>query len=539
MGKLYYGDNLRILREKIPDQSVDLIYLDPPFNSNADYNLLFREKTGNQSESQIRAFSDTWKWGTEPEKTLDELIRGDWVPSNVSEAIQAIADFIGRNDLLAYLVMMDVRLIELHRVLKDTGSIYLHCDPTASHYLKIIMDTIFGPKNFRNEIIWKRTSAHNDPSRYGRIHDSILFYTKSENFTYNAQYLPYSEDYITSFYKYTDPDGRKYRLDNLANPHPGGYNYEYKGYKPPENGWRMPVSTMERWESEGHIHFPESKDRRLAYKRYLDEMPGVPLQDVWDDISPLQGQSTERLGYPTQKPLALLERIVSVSSNEGDVILDPFCGCGTAIHAAQKLNRDWVGIDITHLAINLIRNRLLDTFRIMPQVEGEPTDVAGANALAEQDRFQFQAWALSLIGARPSPRKVADHGIDGVIFNRKTEKDYFVGLVQVKSGNVKPSDIRDLRGVIERDKADYGVFLSMKDATRDMVIEAAQAGFLETVWGEKVPRLQILTIQELLDGKKPEYPSIPDTYQKAEREKRRISNKGKDSRLDAFEENNF
>jgi len=522
-GILYYGDNLDILRTWIKDESIDLIYLDPPFNSKTDYNILFKEHSGELSESQIRAFKDSWKWDKKAQETYEYLLDTSHVPANVSESIKSIVDFIGKNDLSAYLVMMAVRLIELRRVLKPTGSIYLHCDPTASHYLKIIMDTIFGPGNFRNEIIWKRTSAHNDPGRYGRIHDVLLFYTKTDQFTFNTVYSEYDEEYLSKFYRYMDEKGRRYRLDNLANPHPGGYIYDYKGYKPPANGWRMPVETMKELDEQGRIYFPKDKDKRLSLKRYLDEMKGVPLQDIIDDIPPIGPQSKEKLGYPTQKPLALLERIIETSSNKGDIVLDPFCGCGTAIHAAQKLERNWIGIDITHLAINLIKNRLFDAFRIVPEIVGEPKDLEGARQLAFQDRYQFQWWALSLIGARPfndERKKGADRGIDGIIYNPvKGSEKVYKGIVQVKSGHVDVKHIRDLIGTMEREKADYGIYLTLEEPTGPMNKEAIEAGHFKDVFGQDIPKIQIFTIEELLNGKKPIYPVPPDNFRTAEREK--------------------
>lgn len=535
MGILYYGDNLEIMRKHLKDESVDLIYLDPPFNSKADYNVLFKEKSGEQSVSQIKAFTDFWHWDLSASAAYHEVVHGNNSPANVSTAIEAIVKLLGQNDMSAYLVIMTIRLLELKRVLKNCGSIYLHCDPTASHYLKVIMDQILGAENFKNEIIWKRTSAHNDPGRYGRVHDIILFYTKSQTFVYNVQYLPYSEDYLSAFYKYTDSNGRQFRLDNLANPHPGGYNYEYKGYKPPENGWRMPIETMEKWEREGNIYFPENKERRLSYKRFLDEMPGVPLQDIWDDISPIQSQSLERLGYPTQKPLTLLERIIQTSSNKGDVVLDPFCGCGTAIHAAQKLGRAWVGIDITHLAINLIKNRLQNAFNIKVEVEGEPKDIEGARALKDIDPFQFQWWALSLIGARPvggEKKKGSDRGIDGVIYNPRGTNDSYYGIVQVKSGHVKSGDIRDFRGTIEREKADYGIFITLVGPTEEMRREALSAGLLKTIWGENMQKIQILTIEQLMSGARAEMPSKPDVFNRAQKEKVTKDRSGRNTKLD-------
>jgi len=353
---LYYGDNLDILRNHIPDESVDLVYLDPPFNSQQQYNVLLREHSGEMSTAQIRAFSDTWHWDLAAESTYQRIITD--TPLKVSKAIEALRTFIGSNDVMAYLVMMTLRLVELHRVLKPTGSMYLHCDPTASHYLKVILDTIFGPTMFRNEIVWKRTTAHNDPVRYGANIDTILYYTKKDLWTWNRTYTRHEEDYLKRF-RNQDPDGRMWMDDNLTAKglSGGGYEYEYKGVT---SLWRVPPESMQRLDKEGRLHFTKAGGIRL--KRYRDENKGVVLQSLWTDIPPINSQAKERLGYPTQKPQALLERIVAASSNEGDVVLDPFCGCGTAVVAAQKLSRRWIGIDITHLAITVMRKRLEDSF---------------------------------------------------------------------------------------------------------------------------------------------------------------------------------
>ena len=577
MGKLYFGDNLKILREKIASESVDLIYLDPPFNSNADYNVLFREKSGEQSQSQIMAFTDTWEWGDESEHTLDDLVRGENVPTNVSEAVKAIVDLIGRNALSAYLVMMAIRLLELKRVLKNTGSIYLHCDPTASHYLKILMDTIFGLKNFRNEIIWRRTGSNNSANRYGPIHQTLLFYTKTDSYYFSYPTGPYTIGYINDFYREKDDSGR-YRISMLTGPgiRHGDSGKEWKGYDPTNAGRHWAISDylrhkyklvsgrdvsglttqeqLDLFDEAGLIYW--GKNAKVPnYKMYLDDVPGIPYQDIWayqpgtkgtvygnpnvgidEDVKWLTGTDKEMLGYPTQKPVGLLERIIKASSKGGDVVLDPFCGCGTTVHAAQKMNRDWIGIDITHIAIKLIKNRLLDAFKVTPEVYGEPTDIEGARALALQNRFQFQSWALSLIDARAPPTKVRDHGIDGIINNKKPDGKYYRGYVQVKSGNVGPRDLRDLRGTIERDGTDYGIFLTLNEPTKDMIVEAVQAGFMETVWGEKMLRIQIITIEQLLKGVSPKYPSSSDSYQKAEKEKHRPRKGGEKSRLDFFNE---
>ena len=336
---LYYGDNLPVLRDYLADESVDLIYLDPPFNSNASYNVLFKEQSGERSAVQITAFEDTWHWGWESETADREVVQAG--PEKLSRLLQAMREFLGRNDMMAYLVMMAQRMIELHRVLKPTGSIYLHCDPTASHYLKLLMDAGFGKENFRNEIIWKRSSAHSDAKAMGRTHDIILLYAKdSASFSWNTQYQSYDPEYVRTHYRHKTDDARLYRTDNLTATglSGGGYEYEWNGVT---RVWRAPPETMQRLHNEGRIRY--TRNGVAEYIRYLDEMPGVPLQDIWTDIPPVNPQARERLGYPTQKPEALLERIIRASSEEGDVVLDPFCGCGTAVAAAERLNRRWIG----------------------------------------------------------------------------------------------------------------------------------------------------------------------------------------------------
>ncbi len=520
--KLYYGDNLEVLRDHIANECVDLIYLDPPFNSNVDYNVLFREASGASSYAQIKAFTDTWDWQTSgAETTYNELITG--TTHKVSETIQALRKLVGTNDLMAYLVMMAIRLIELHRVLKPTGSIYLHCDPTASHYLKVVMDAIFGPINFRNEISWKRFSAKNDPNRYGRGHDVLLFYSKGNAFTWNPQYGPFEEDYVEENYRYTEEGtGRRYRLSDLTAHKPGGdVDYEWHGQKPYRGRhWAFSRENMDKFLADGRIVF--RKTGMPVYKRYLDEMPGVPLQDMWTDIR-LHAGSKERLGYATQKPLALLERLIVSSSNEGDVVLDPFCGCGTAVVAAQKLNRNWIGIDITHLAVALMKFRLADTFPggVTFDVVGEPVDNESARVLAAADRYQFQYWALSLLAARPEAKdekKGADRGIDGVIDILEGKGAARPIIIQVKSGHVTTSQIRDLLGVMDREKAAMGLFITLDPSTRPMEIEAAKAGFYKfPLNGKEYPRVQIRTVEHLLLGKAFELPPRPIQFRQAER----------------------
>ncbi len=519
---LYYGDNLAILREYIADESVDLIYLDPPFNSKRTYNVLFKDESGTDSLAQMAAFDDTWHWDMSAEKAYEQLIEDS--ADDISRLIGSLREFIGPSQMLAYLVMMAIRLIELHRILKPTGSLYLHCDPTASHYLKIILDTIFGASNYRNEIIWKRTTAHNDSVRWGNVHDVIFFYTKSNEFTWNNVYTPYSEAYKKRF-RQVDADGRRWTDGDITAKglSGGGYTYEYKGAT---SLWRVPLTTMERLDAENRLHFTNTGGIRI--KRYLDEMLGVSVQDVIADIPPINSQAKERLGYPTQKPIALLERILEVSSNAGDVVLDPFCGCGTTIAAAEKMDRQWSGIDITHLSIALQKYRLQEHF---PEAEfavvGEPESVKAAEYLAKQDRFQFEWWALSLVRARPGKattgskkgKKGADKGIDGVInfidgANRKRQRV----LVQVKSGKVSSRDIRDLVGTVEREKAAIGVFITLKPPSKPMKKEAASAGFYKSaLWAGDFPKIQILTIEELLAGASIAMPSALRSFKKAER----------------------
>ena len=520
---LYYGDNLKVMQEHIPPESVDLIYLDPPFNSQADYNVLFREPGGERSTAQLHAFTDTWHWNKTAEETYQEIITS--APLKVSKAIEALRSFIGSNDVMAYLVMMTVRLVALHRVLKPTGSLYLHCDPTASHYLKVMLDTIFDPKNFVNEAVWKRTSSHNDSKRFGRVHDTLLVYQKTQNRVFNVQRSELDPAYVEKVYTRVDENGRRYRLDNISAPGGRGPVYEWHGVT---RAWRYTRENMEALFSEGRIKtYPDGRAMINAYVRYLDESEGQPIQDWWDDIGVIAAPAKERLGYPTQKPLALLERIINSSSNPGDIVLDPFCGCGTAVVAAQKLGRRWIGIDITHLAITVMKQRLQDSFPgLQYDIVGQPEDLEGARALAKQDRYQFQWWALGLVDALPQSgerRKGADAGIDGVIatLDDKSGKALRV-IVQVKSGGVQAKDIRDLKGVV--DEKDLGLFITLEPPTQPMKTAALEAGWHESpLWGRRFPRVQIITVEDLLAGKKPDLPEPSgrlSTFAKAPRVRR-------------------
>ena len=508
---LYYGDNLEVLRRYVKDESVDLIYLDPPFNSNATYNVLFAEKDGSKAASQIKAFDDTWHWNLDAETAYIELVeRG----GQVADAMRAFRTLLGDNDMMAYLAMMAPRLVELRRVLKPTGSIYLHCDPTASHYLKLIMDAVFGIQNYRNEIVWKRVHTvkgnFGQGSRlFGQNTDSIIFFSKMDSYLFNPVFKEYSKDYIQKFFRFTDHNGRRFRLISMIGPggaSKGNPQYEFLGVT---RYWRYSRERMNKLFEEGMI--VQTKEGAVPQRKlFLDEGFGVSIQSLWEDIQALSASSSERLGYPTQKPVALLERIIKASSNEGDVVLDPFCGCGTAIDAAQRLNRRWIGIDITHLAITLIKHRLRTTYGddLKFDIVGEPVDLASAQMLAETDPYQFQFWSLGLVGARPAEQKKgADRGIDGRIYfhDEKGGKTKQV-IISVKAGKVQVSYIRDLRGVLDREKAEIGVLIAMNPPTRDMEREAVSAGFYDSPWGTRHPRIQILTIEQLLDNRKIDYP---------------------------------
>ena len=532
--QLYFGDNLNILRDYVADESVDLIYLDPPFNSNATYNVLFREREGDESAAQIAAFEDTWHWSMDSESAYQEVVTEG--AGKVADLLAAMRSFLGQNDMMAYLTMMTQRMIELHRVLKPTGSIYLHCDPTASHYLKLLMDAVFGAGNFRNEITWKRTSTVKGNFGQGtkfwpRDADVLLFYAKSGKYYFEQQFEAYSQDYVDKAYRHIEPGtGRRYRLVSMIGPGgaaKGNPRYEVVGVT---RYWRYSEERMQELIDQGLV--VQSKPGGVPHRKYyLDEGKGVPIQSVWDNIGNLQASATERLGYPTQKPEALLERIIRASSNEGDVVLDPFCGCGTAVAAAERLNRRWIGIDITHLAITLIRHRLHDTFgdELRPyEIIGEPTDVASARALAVQDRYQFEWWALGLVDARPANdrRRGADSGIDGYInfFDDNSGKPKRI-IVQVKSGHVNASQIRDLKGVLNRESAEIGLFITLEPPTGPMRQEAVAAGFYtpEHFPDAQYPRLQILTIDQLLARQQVEYPrmGIQATFRQAPRRRRR------------------
>jgi DNA modification methylase len=571
---LYYGDNLDILRDHIKDETVDLIYLDPPFKSNQDYNVLFAEQDGSRSAAQIKAFEDTWRWDQSAALAYKDVVEQG--PDRVSQAMQAFRTMLGTNDMLAYLAMMAPRLVELHRVLKSTGSIYLHCDPTASHYLKMLMDAVFTPKLFRNEIIWRRTGAHSKARRFAPIHDTIFFYTKSDQFTWNFPKRPYMRGHVEEYFVKDESGWRTNYYGNVltgSGTRHGESGKPWKGFDPTIKGrhWAVPSRLLEEVDEDlsgltqhqkldrlyelGFIHIVEGAEWPI-YEHYIKPTDGTPVSDLWtyqpysrgtvfetdsgidEDVRWLSPKDQERLGYPTQKPEGVLDRIIQASSDPENIVLDPFCGCGTTIAVAQRLNRRWIGIDVTHLAINLIGYRLKTMFDSEPQlrdrpeerlkyeIKGAPRDVSGAKALADQDRFQFQCWALYLVQARKTDvKRGADKGIDGrLVFHDDNGATKQV-VLSVKSGKVSVRDVRDLRGVIEREHAEIGVLITLQEPTDPMRREAAGAGFYNSPWtGKDHPRLQILTIEQLLEGKRidmpsPEHTSV--TFKKAPKAKRK------------------
>jgi len=528
LNTLYYGDNLDIMREHIGAESVDLVYLDPPFNSKRAYNLLFKSPKGHQSEAQITAFEDTWHWAEQAEREFDDLLHQP--NTDVAEMMKAFRSFLGENDVMAYLTMMAGRLLELRRVLKPTGSLYLHCDPTASHYLKVVLDGVFGVQGFRNEIVWKR--IHTVKGNFGQGSkffgpntDSIFFYARSEQQKFNPAFTDYRPEYIDQFFHHTEPDGRRYRLISMIGPggaSKGNPHYEFMGVT---KYWRYSEKKMHELHDQGMI--VQTKPGAVPQrKQYLDQGKGAAVQSLWTDIESASGG--ESLGYPTQKPLALLERIIRASSDEGDVVLDPFCGCGTAVHAAQKLKRRWIGIDITCLAIGLIEKRLKSAFgkECEFKVEGTPKDLESARDLAARDKYQFQWWAVTLVDAQPfqGKKKGADTGIDGLkFFHDLQTKDAMKIVISVKGGGLKADDVRALNHVREREKAEFGFLISLAEPTAKMRADAASAGIYTSGAGQKYQRVQMLTIEGLLTGtERGEHPDyVPDVnYKRAKREKR-------------------
>lgn len=515
MNKLWFGDNLTILREEIAAASVDLVYLDPPFNSNANYNVLFRTPEDDAASAQVEAFRDTWTWGNEAQWAFDEIMMTGGPVANI---VHALHGALGESDMMAYLVMMSQRLFELRRVLKPTGSLYLHCDPTASHYLKIVLDSVFGVRNFKNEIIWKRTASHGDAKTWSRVNDNILFYTKSDKYIWNPPHQPHSADYVASHYNNCDEFGRHFQLTSILSPSPRpNMMYEWKGFASPPMGWRFKRERMQELDEQGLIWYPRHKDgsfdtaKRPRYKRYLDEQKGTLVSTVWTDIPPVNARAKERLGYPTQKPLALLDRILQASTNPGDLILDPFCGCGTSVAAAQASDRAWIGIDVAFHAIKVVEQRILaESPSAQFDVDGVPRDFEAAQRLASNDKFQFQWWANYLVGvqALKEVKKGPDRGIDGQMFFMNGPHGWGRIITSVKGGqHVGARDVREFKAVIARERAEMGLFICLNEPTRDMSAEAAAFGFVDTAHGH-LPKLQLVSIADWFRGKRPVIPSL-------------------------------
>ncbi|MGD9616374.1 MAG: site-specific DNA-methyltransferase [Alphaproteobacteria bacterium] len=506
---LYFGDNLHVLREYVKDETADLIYLDPPFNSNASYNVLFRAPSGARPKAQVDAFRDTWHWGEEAEQAFEDVKNSR---TSAAGIVRALRSFLGENDLMAYLAMMAVRLIEMHRVLKKTGCLFLHCDPTADHYLRILLDAIFSPEQFTNEIIWRRTTPKGLAfTRFASNHDVILYYRRSDQHVWNPQYVDYSPEYVQRYNLIDEKTGRRFQATSLLNPNPNRPNptYEFHGHT---KVWRWTRERMLRAAAEGRIYFPPNGGVPRE-KRFLDEQEGVPVSSVWTDIPAVNAVAQEWLGYPTQKPLALLERIIGSASSPGDIVLDPFCGCGTAVHAASKLDRQWIGIDITHVAIQIIEDRLRRFCQgAQYDVIGRPRDLEGAEKLAELNKYQFQWWATSLVKAQPRGgynKKGPDRGIDGEIFFKLGAHEDGRAIVSVKGGiNLNPSMVRDLIGTRKSEDAEMALLITLAKPTQEMVTAAAKDGFIGEGDG-RVPRTQILTIEQLLTGLTFRTPAAP------------------------------
>lgn len=525
---LHYGDNLDVL-QRLPSESYTLIYLDPPFNSARNYNVIFNRDGLQQSEAgaQIQAFEDTWAWTHSTEEQYTEYVNGG-LPNRVGEALSAFRVLVGENDALAYLVNMAPRLVEMYRVLKHDGTLWLHCDPTMSHYLKVLLDAIFDPRTFHNEVIWERTGAKGyQTRRLANNHDVILVYGKSHDVKWNsdASFIVRDMDNVDqktlAKYSQMDADGRRFQLTSLLGPNEPRPNltYEFLGVT---RRWRWTKERMQAAYEDGRV-IQTAPGKVPRYKRYLDEGKGTPLDDVWTDIPPLNSQAQERLGYPTQKPLKLLERIIALTTDEGDRVLDPFCGCGTTVDAAQKLGRTWTGIDVTYIAIDLIEKRLRHTYgdsiTDTYSISGIPRDAQGAQALFDANPFDFERWAVSQVGAQPNEKQVGDRGVDGVARFIIDGKKFGKIVVSVKGGkSLNPGMVRDLQGTVEAQKADMGILVTQHEPTRGMLDVVNHAGtYTHPSNGHKFPRLQILTTIDIFNGQRADMPLTMLPYVAAQR----------------------
>jgi DNA modification methylase len=556
--KLYYGNNLDVLRSgEIPSGSVDLVYLDPPFNSKRAYNVFLTDPGGEESSAQIHAFDDTWKWTPETDRAYTDMLRGA-APEGVARALEAMFGLLGKVELMAYLVMMAPRLVILREALKPTGSLYLHCDPTASHYLKLLLDAVFGPKRFRNEITWRRTGAHGKAKRWGPIHDTILFYTRSDEYTWNHPRRPYMKGHVE---RYFVQDDKGWRTDYYGNVLTGSglrggeSGQPWRGFDPSAKGrhWAIPGGLIDDLDEDvSNLSQHEKLDRLYElgqikivpgeawpiYERYLQPEDGQAVGDIWAyqpytegtlfgsgeaidaDVRWLSSADrTERTGYETQKPVGLLARIIRASSNEGDLVLDPFCGCGTTVVAAQALGRRWIGIDISYLAIDLtVKQRLQPVAdQATFEVRGIPSDLEGARALLARDPFEFERWAVTQLNGQPNEKQVADQGIDGVVkFLIPGQRRPGRALVSVKGGRrIAPTVVRDLRGTLEREGAEMGILVLLEAPTRGITQEVNRSGnytYPANGRGRSYPRVQVITVAQILEGKRPDLPPVFQAY---------------------------
>ena len=532
---LVRGDNLEEMR-KFPDACIDLIATDPPFNSKRDYFVPYRDAHGQEPDTLVRAFTDTWSWGEAAEEAYQHLLVEEG--GQIGDTIQGLRQFLNETPMMAYLVMMTIRIVEMHRLLKPSGNLYLHCDPTASHYLKIILDAVFKPQQFRNEIIWQRTSTHNDGNQYGRIHDTILFYSKSEQWTWNPVYTELDPAYKKKKYRYLDERGL-YRIDNLyasgvtqkgesgqswrgINPSLSGNHWRAprraswpEGVEPPENYESLSVhEKLDALDANGLIYWPPTGNVP-GFKRYLSTSKGRMVQDIITDIKQLGKNSPEKTDYPTQKPIALYERIIEASSNKGDLVLDPFCGCGTTLMAAEAQDRHWIGIDVTYLATGAVKFQIEKFFpqlRNNITITGTPENVEQALDLARTNPQGFEEWCVThVLKFKSNAKKVADGGIDGTfrfpIGRVKGKQEYGRAVAQVKGGNYTLGHIRDFRTAMQNAEADLGIFVVTSPPSSGMRTEASRAGtYRHPFLNMEAPCLQIYEIQDYFSGILPRLP---------------------------------
>jgi len=550
--RLLYGDNLPLMRE-IASDSVDLVYLDPPFKSDVNYNVLFKADGLTSDEAQLTAFKDTWTWDAAAQATYDEI--QDCQNVTLVNFVNAFKGGLDRTPMLAYLVNMAIRIVEIHRVLKRTGSMYLHCDPTASHYLKVLSDAVFSPVNFRSEIIWRRTGSHNKMKRWAPVHDVLLFYTKSDAYTWNHPRRPYMLGHVKE--NFIEAEDGSFKTDYYGNvltgsgTRNGESGKPWRGFDPTAKGrhWAVPSKI---WEEVGIDPSDLTQHQKLdllleqgfititegeawpIYQMTVSTNSGTAAPDIWAfqpytegtvfgtssgidaDVRWLSPQDAERLGYPTQKPLGILKHIINASSRPGDLVLDPFCGCGTTIAAAQMLARRWIGMDISPFAIELIRRQRLEgafphlKVDVDYEIDGLPTTIDGARMMADKDKKGFEIWAVSKIDGIPNNKKGADKGIDGRVRFKPDGKNAKFAVVSVKGGKLKPDDVRSLMAVAQREDASslgFGVMISLNQPTPGMKADAASAGTME-LHGNRYPKVQILTVEDILKGKKPYLPLL-------------------------------